>query len=114
MFPYEKDILLEAEGLQYLSKLFQGFINLLEEAKEEYGDALDPNLVVCLEIMQYDAALTLDSSVKFEDVTVPGINKQLEDTMDQVQTLQAGLPTKKGITDEDCEEADGQEDGDET
>lgn len=101
MFPYEERKLREAEGLDYLSKLFQGFINLLEEAKEEYGEVLDENLVVCLELMQYDATLTLESSIKFEDVTVPGILKQLEDCMDEVQTFDCGERVKKGVAEED-------------
>ena len=101
MEKFEQEKLLEVEGLQNLSKLFLGFSDILAEFLEEYQEVLDPNLVVCLECVQYDVTLTLDGEVKFEDVTVPGINKQLSDVMDEVQTLDCGGKTKDGIPDED-------------
>lgn len=101
MLPYEKEILSEAEGLDHLSKLFQGFDTLLEEALLEY-DTLDPNLVMLCETIRYDINLLLSESVTLDDGTkIPGILKQLEDVMDEVQTLDCGGKTKDGIPDED-------------
>jgi hypothetical protein len=98
---YEQNLLMELEGLTNLQKLFQGFDNILEEMIDEYGDTLDSNLVICLECVRYDINLTLSGVVKFEDFKVQGILKQLDDVQDEVQTLQAGLPTKQGVKDEE-------------
>lgn len=101
---FEARLLFEAEGLDRLSKLFQGFDDILAEFVEEYGDYLDTNLVTLLECVRYDVNMTLNGTVPMDNEKVPGILKQLEDVMDEVQTLQAGLPTKHGIPDEDCDE----------
>lgn len=94
--PFEDDILKEAEGLDILSRLFQEFDNILDETVDEYGEHLDPNLITLLELVRYDVNMTLNGTVPLDKVKVPGINKQLEDVMDEVQTFQAGLPTKGG------------------
>lgn len=101
MLPHEHDLLMEAEGLQNLHKLFQGFDDILADFVEEYGDYLDTNLITLLECVRYDVNMTLNGTVPMDNEKVPGILKQLEDVMDEIQTLQAGLPPKQGVKDED-------------
>ena len=101
MLPHEKDILMEMEGLDYLVQLFQGFEGLLGKAIEEYGEYLDPNVVMALECIQYDITSLTEGTIEFENASVPGLVKQLDDVADEVRTLQAGLPTKEGVADED-------------
>jgi len=102
---YERDLLMEAEGLDYLSKLFQGFDNLLDGAITEYGEYLQPQLVVVLEVIRYEINLTLSGKVVVDHKKIPGILLQLEDVQDEIQVLQAGLPTKQGIEGEDCDDS---------
>ena len=104
---WENDLRKEAEGLDFLAKLLRGFDNLLEEAVDEYGTELDPNLVMLLEALRYDVNITLSGTVKLDNGTkIPGVYAQLEDVMDEIQTLQAGKPTKGGVADEDLPEDD--------
>lgn len=97
---WEKDLLLEAEGLKYLLELFQGIDGLLAKFSEEYGEYIDPTLLMAIECIQYDVATIAEGSIVLDDKTVPGIVKQLDDVMDEIHVLQAGLPTKQGVKDE--------------
>lgn len=110
---WETNLLREAEGLKYLLELFQGIDGLLAKFTEEYGEYVDPTLLMAVECLQYDVATIAEGSIVLEDKTVKGIVGQLDTVMDEVKVLQAGLPTKKGISDEDCEEDNGREEGDE-
>ena len=98
--PFEDDLLHEAEGLDRLVRLFQTFDECLERLIDEYGNDLDPSLILCLELIRYDVNLTLNGVVKYDRFKVPGLVAQLEDVMDEIQTFQAGLKNKKGVKDE--------------
>ena len=102
---WEKDLLKELEGLDYLNKLFQGFDDLLSQAIEEY-DTLDPNLRTILESIRFDVNLTLNGVVVVKGKKVEGIIKQFADVQDEVLTLQAGMATKQGIPLEDTEDTE--------
>lgn len=101
MLPHEKDILMEMEGLDHLVQLFQGFEGLLGKAIEEYGEYLDPNVVTALECLQYDVVSLTEGTIEFENASVPGLLKQLDDVADEVKTFDCGGKTKDGIPDED-------------
>jgi hypothetical protein len=104
---WENELLMEFEGLDYFARILKATDELLEQGLDEYGSELDPNLVVCLECLRYDLNLTLSGKVRFgKKLLVDGVLKQLENCADEVQTLQAGLPTKGGIKDEDLQEDD--------
>lgn len=99
---WEEELLMEFEGLDHLAKLLRATDDMLEEALNEYGSELDTGLVMLLEALRYDLNLVLEGSVKLDNGTViPGIFKSLDDVQDEVETLQAGKETKKGIKDED-------------
>lgn len=102
---FEHDLLMELEGLTFLQSLFQGFDKMLAEFISEYT-TLDPNLVVVLERIRYDVNLALNGTVQLDKIKVEGIIKQIDDVMDEVQVLQCGLKTKKGVPNEDVEEAE--------
>ena len=105
--PWETELLMEFEGLDHFSKLLSAVDDMVESGLLEYGEYLDPNLVVCLECLRYDLNLTLSGQIRFDKkLVVDGVLKQLEDCADEVQTLQAGLPTKGGVKDEDLSEDD--------
>ena len=101
MLPYEKNLLMEAEGLKYLLELFQGIDGLLAKFADEYGEYIDSTLLVALECLQYDVSVIAEGSIVMGDQTVPGIVKQLDDVMDEISVLQAGLATKQGVENED-------------
>lgn len=101
---WETNLLREAEGLKYLLELFQGIDGLLAKFTEEYGEYIDPTLLVAIECIQYDVSVIAEGNIVMDEKTVKGIVGQLDDVMDEINVLQAGLPSKKGISDEDCEE----------
>ena len=94
---------MEAEGLKYLLELFQGIDGLLGKFSDEYGEYVDETLMLAVMCLQYDVQVITEGKVIFDKTTVPGIVKQLDDVMDEVTVLQAGLPTKKGVADEEDE-----------
>lgn len=101
MREYEKNLLLEAEGLKYLLELFQGIDGLLAKFNEEYGEYVDETLLLAIECLRYDVNVIAEGKIIMDKTTVPGIVGQLDDVMDEVAVLQAGLPTKQGVKDED-------------
>lgn len=92
---WETNLLREAEGLKYLLDLFQGIDGLLAKFNEEYGEYIDPTLLVAIECLQYDVAVISEGNIVMDETTAPGILKQLDDVMDEINVLQAGLPTKE-------------------
>lgn len=101
---WENDLRMEAEGLTQIMLLLQASDEMLAGFLSEYGEYLDNNLVTLLEMYRYDVNITLNGVVPLDDKEVHGIVKQLDDVMDEIQTLQAGLPTKRGVPDEDVSE----------
>lgn len=98
---WEKNLLFQAEGLGRLQHLFDIFEGELGNILEQYEEYLDKQFVMLLLVVQGMVAQTLESSVELdEDSDIPGINKQLEDVMDEIHVFQAGLKTKKGVKDE--------------
>ena len=112
MEKFESDLLREAEGLKYLLELFQGFDSLLAKFNEEYGEYIDTTLLMAVECLQYDVAVIAEGNIVLDETTVPGIIKQLDDVMDEVQVFQAGKATK-GDKHEGGQE-EGKEGGDRT
>lgn len=103
---WENDLLVEADALDGLSKLFATFIDLLDQTLIDNCEYLDEDLVGVMAIVSAECTIVLERQVKYKGKKVPGILKQLEDVMDEVQTLQAGKETKHGIPDEDIPEDD--------
>ena len=107
---FEQRKLLEAEGLQRLVTLYNVFLDEYASIRQEYGEHLDDDLMAMLNVIEYAIATALEAYVQPEgrEEPVPGIVKQLDDVMDEISILQAGLKTKRGITDEETN--DGTED----
>src|SRR4030067_2316 len=100
-FEYEEALLMELEGLDKLNKLFGAFNEMLDGGLVEFGDYLDEDLNDCLSLV-----LTICKMVHEDDIQrsgqgpTPGIIKQLDDVQNEVSVLQAGLPCKRGVPDE--------------
>lgn len=103
MRKFEKDLLMEAEGLKALVTLFNVYLDEFDRIKKEYGEYFDHHLYTVLLYLEVKLAVLLEKEfvIKKENLTIPGIVKQLDDVMDEIQTFQAGLETKRGIPDED-------------
>lgn len=106
---WEKDLLMEAEGLKYLLQLFQGIDGLLGKFSEEYGDYVDSTLLIAIECLRYDVQVITEGKIVMDKTTVPGILRQLDDVMDEVHVLQAGLSTRKGVENEDLPDEENDE-----
>ena len=104
MLSHERNLLMEAEGLKYLLELFQGIDGLLGKFADEYGEYVDTTLLTAIECVRYDVQVITEGNIVMDQTTVPGILKQLDDVMDEVQVLQAGLATKHGIPEEDTDD----------
>lgn len=104
---FEKDLLMEAEGLDLANRVLDKLDEILAQVIEAYGEYFDPNLVMLLEAIRYDVNITLSGTVKLENGTlIPGVVKQLADVLDEIQVLQCGKKTKGGVPDEDIQEDD--------
>ena len=101
---FEKDLLMELEGLKYLLELFQGIDGLLGKFTDEYGEYIDTTTLIAIECLRYDVQVITEGKIVMDKTTVPGILRQLDDVMDEVSVLQAGLKTKKGIPQEDTDD----------
>ena len=93
---WENDLLMECEGLQHLVQLFQGIDGLLGKFSEEYGEYIDPTTLLAIECLRYDVQVITEGSIVMDKQTVPSLIKQLDDVLDEITVLQAGLPTREG------------------
>jgi len=108
---WEDDLRKEADALMTLQSLFSVFSDVLGDTLLRSGDELDDGLLLILNVIHEEAYNVLHGTVQYKKRVIHGIEVNLEDVLDEIQILQAGLATKKGVTDEDLEEDD--EGGDE-
>lgn len=104
MEKYERCLLMELEGLQAQMMLYIAFEDLADKTLNRYGKYMEPRLVAVLD-KHLDAMHTIiaDRFKVTEDKRVYEVNgliKDYEDVLAEVEILQAGKPTKKGIKDE--------------
>lgn len=96
--PWEHELLMELEGLQKMVQLYIAFEDLAWKCLEEYGDYMEPRLATVLE--KHLDAMHVIISTKFKVTEggrvykVNGLIKDYEDVLNEVETLQAGLPAK--------------------
>lgn len=99
--PYENDLLMEAEGLEILIKFAQATDSIIDKLISDYGECLEPVTVIAFECIQQDLARITEGRIEMDNKVHPGLLKQLENCLDEIQVLQVGKETKHGIKDED-------------
>lgn len=104
---FENDLLREAEELQDLVAVLSRMESYLGDVQTR--NLLDDDLLKFLAIIQCDAAYLVGARhIRFlhekKTYVVPGLLSQLEEVLDNIQSFQAGLPTKKGVPHEEVDE----------
>jgi len=103
---WEQRLLNEYDTLNMLNKLLTIFVDLLDQIITENGDKIDDDLcdylkVVLIMTRGVNELIIVDPET---DAETDGITKQMDDVMDEINTFQAGLPTKRGVPEEDDDE----------
>ena len=91
---YAKDLLLEAEGLDKLIRLFNAFTDMSCEFLDTYGDYMDVNLKTAIEVVQFEAAMVTEGYFVLQGRKFPGLVKQMADCLEEIEIFQAGKETK--------------------